>query len=223
MNDLVGFENELFEKLKNSGLIERFSVFELEQTPDLAKICEIFERPFEIEFDSYGIYYLDDDGIKQYCPDMKTTISEKGFWLSDKLPNINFDINQNGNVRRAEEAEALYCTIVVANTLKEEIFKEEVKTLSKSYDFKNLKSIDDDTKSFKFILEEWLNLQSEIINIIVSACRYKISDYKKDAAKYLRDGILDSEAIELRVLESKIRSLNFEYSEGVLSPSEIRP
>jgi hypothetical protein len=32
-------------------------------------------------------------------------------------------------------------------------------------------------------------MQSLIINILVSACKYRIADYKKDVEKYLRDGI----------------------------------
>jgi hypothetical protein len=32
-------------------------------------------------------------------------------------------------------------------------------------------------------------MQSLIINILVSACKYRTADYKKDAEKYLRDGI----------------------------------
>jgi hypothetical protein len=37
-----------------------------------------------------------------------TSVSEKGEWLSDKIPYVDFDIDQNGNVRKAEEAEALF-------------------------------------------------------------------------------------------------------------------
>ena len=38
MNDFVGFEKEIIEKLKSSGLIEKFSTYELEQTPNLQTI-----------------------------------------------------------------------------------------------------------------------------------------------------------------------------------------
>jgi len=40
MVDLVGFESDLFEKLKEGGLIERFSVFEIDKS--LGKSISIF-------------------------------------------------------------------------------------------------------------------------------------------------------------------------------------
>jgi len=38
----------------------------------------------------------------------------------------------------------------------------------------------------------------------------------------LKDGINESEVIELRDLESKIRSINFNYSQGILSPMSVK-
>lgn len=61
-----------------------------------------------------------------------------------------------------------------------------------------------------------------MINIVVSASKYKISSEKKDIEKFLKDGLQDSEAAELRNLESYIRSINFNYSEGVLSPESVK-
>lgn len=222
MDNLIGFEKEIIEKLKASGLIEKFSVFEFNQTPDLERIIKMFEEPSVIDFDDNGIFYIDEDGEKAYCPQMYSSISDKGEWLSDNLPTIDFDINQNGNVRKADEAEALYCVIVVSQILKENDFKNEVIDLSRKYDFNDLKEITSDGLSFRKLLTEWLDLQSEIINIIVSACKYKISNFKKVTEKFLKDGISESEATELRDLEAKIRAINFDYSEGVLSPQNIK-
>lgn len=222
MLDLIGFEKALFEKLKDSGLIERYSVFQFESTIDIELINKLFRSPFVIEFDEEGVYYYDNDNVKCYCPDMKTTISEKGEWLSDKLPPITFDISQDGNTRRAQEIESIYCCITTALILKDDSFKNEILDIGRKYDFKSLKPIGDDFKTFSALLDEWLSLQSNIVNIIVSSCRYKISDYKKDAEKYLKDGIQDSDVIELRALESNIRAINFEYSEGVLSPVSVK-
>lgn len=59
------------------------------------------------------------------------------------------------------------------------------------------------------------------INILVSACRYIVKDYKKDIEMFLKDGLKDSEVAILRNLESKIRSVNFDHSEGILFPIKI--
>lgn len=222
MQNLIGFEKSIIDKLKESGLIDKFSIYELKQTPNLEEVIRIFEKPSLIDFDDGGLYYFDENNEKRYCPEMYSSISEKGAWLSDLIPTIEFDINQNGNVRKADEAEALFCSLVVAQILKEKEFKNEIRNLAKSYDFKEMKEIGSSGNSFRSILSSWQDLQSEVINILVSACKYKISDFKKDVEKFLRDGISESEAAELRDLESRIRAINFDYSEGSLSPTNVK-
>lgn len=216
------FESRIISKLESNGLIEKFSSVEVKPSPNLNLIIKLFERPSKILMDDQGIYYKDENGDKVYCPEMHVSISEKGEWLSDQIPNVEFDIDQSGNVRKADESEALFCLINISRILKEQVFKEELKEVSKKYDFKNMKSIKDGDKTFRDLLNEWQEMQSVIINIIVSACKYRISDYKKDIEKYLKDGISGLEATELRDLETQIRSINFEYSGGALSPSEIK-
>lgn len=61
-----------------------------------------------------------------------------------------------------------------------------------------------------------------ILNIIVSASKFRISNEKKGTEKYLKDGIQELEVAELRDLESKIRMINFRYSEYDLSPIEVK-
>lgn len=216
-------ENEIIEKLKLSGLISRFSVNEIQETVNLQVILKLFKEPVEIYCDDFGVYYMNEEGDKTYCPEMKTSISDKGEWLSDKIPNINFDIDQSGNVRKADEAEALFCAIVVANVLREDSFKDELLMIAKQYDFENMKNIEgDESQTLRSLLNDWQNLQSIIINIIISACKYRIFDFKKDGEKFLKDGISEKEVAELRDLQAKIRNINFSYSEGDLSPNKVK-
>lgn len=216
------FEDNIIENLKKSELIERFSEREFKNSPSLNIIIDAFETASIISFDDQGLFFFDKNNEKIYCPELNTSISEKGEWLSDKLPLITFDIDQNGNVRKADEAEALYCCICVANILKEKSFKLEVDDIVKSYDFSAMKSNDDDSQTFRNLLISWQDLQSVIINILISACKFRISDVKKDIEKFLRDGISDLEAAELREMDSKIRAINFNFSENELSPIRIK-
>lgn len=222
MKNFSEFEHKIINSLKDSSLIKRFSFSEFSQTPDSSIIEELFNKPVPIDFDDGGIFYKDENEEKCYCPEMYTTISEEGIWLSDNLPSIDFDIYQNGNVRMADEAEALYCTIVVANIIKEECFKEQIRTVLDKYDFSKMAPYNEEVLTFRNLLTEWQGLQSVIINIIISAAKFKISDTKKDTEKFLRDGISESEAAGLRDLEAKVRSVNFQYSEGELSPLEVK-
>ena len=172
MENFYEFENTIINKLKDSDLIERFSFTEIKETPNLSLIIKMFEEPSEIEIDGDELFFFDENGDKVFCPDMYVSISDKGNWLSDKIPLIDFDIDQSGNIRKASEAEALFCLVVVGQVL------DEVKEVAKGYDFNAMKPINENGKTFKDLLNEWLSLQSIIINILVSACKYKISDYK---------------------------------------------
>lgn len=216
------FEDRLINSLRNSGLIEKFSFTEITKTPELAIIIKEFEKSSLIDFDENGLYFIQDNGDKLYCPEMKTSISDEGEWFSHKLPSIGFDIDQSGNVRKADEAEAMYICIQVAHILKEVAFREELEDLAKEYDFDNMKSRRPDDYGFRDLLKDWQSFQSVIINIIVSAAKFKISTEKKDTEKFLKDGIQESEAAELRNLEAKIRSINFEFSQGILSPESVK-
>lgn len=216
------FEERIIKALRNSGLIEKFSLQEYQRTAELAHIIEIFEIPSKISFDEDGLYYFDEDGDKIYCPKMNSSISDRGIWLSQKLPEVGFDIDQNGNIRKADEAEALYCCIMVAHILDENEFKQELKNIAKDYDFKEMKSNTEKGICFRELLNDWQSLQSVTLNVIVSASKFKISDNKKDSEKFLKDGIPESAAGELRDLESRIRAINFRYSEGDLSPQEVK-
>lgn len=216
------FEDRLVSALRDSGIIENFSFSEINKTPDLALVIKIFESPVLIDFDDEGLFFFDEKGDKSYCPEMKSSISDKGEWLSGKLPQIGFDIDQNGNVRKADEAEALYITIQVAHILKEKTFRDELELVAKSYDFENMKSFADDGMGFRELLKEWQTLQSVIINIIVSAAKFKISAEKKDTEKFLKDGIQESEVAELRSLEAQVRNINYNYSQGKLSPERVK-
>lgn len=216
------FENEIVKGLKDSKLFDRFPDTPISQTPNLSIIIKAFEEPSEIHFDDLGLYFFNEEEEKIYCPEMYTSISEKGEWLSDKVPFISFDIDQNGNVRKAEEAESLFCSIVVANSLRDEYFRNELKDCAKQYDFSCMKPLLDDGTTFKSLLGEWQTLQSSIINILISAAKYRISDVKKDIEKFLRAGISNIQAAELRELERNINAVNDKYSKGVLSPDSVK-
>ena len=41
------------------------------------------------------------------CPRIEVGISECGYWLSKKIPSPNFDIEQSGNIRKAESAKLM--------------------------------------------------------------------------------------------------------------------
>lgn len=216
----IEISNEIINSLKNSDLIERINNVEIKDPPNKEIIAKMYDTPSKIYLDDGGLYFFD-NGDKTYCPEVRVTISEKGEWISDQLPNVGFDIDQNGNLRKSQEAESLYCLLVISSVLKDRSFSDDLERVISDYDFSQMRPNNDSNKDLITLLSEWQGLQSIVINILVSACRYKILDYKKDAEKYLRAGLTESEVAGLRDLESNIRKINFQYSEGVLSPLSI--
>ena len=124
MNTFYEFKTEIINKLKNNGLIKRFSSTEVKQILDIQLIIKLFKNPVEIYTDDYGLDFIDEDGDKNYYPEMFLTISEKCEWFSYKVPNVDFDIDQSGNV-----------------------LKSEIIGVAKNYDFDAQKSIFDDLMS----------------------------------------------------------------------------
>lgn len=205
------FEDNIIKKLLKEGLIAKYVKDEFSEVLNSEFIVRAFENSTKISYDEYGLYIFDEKGDKLYCPKKQVSIDVKGCWLSDSLPDINFDIDQSGNVRKADEVEALYCCVNVAHIMNEEIFKKEVRRISLNYDFDNMAPLGKG-ENFRELINSWQTLQSTIINIIISACKYKLSYKKKNSEKFLRDGLSIVEVAGLRDLESRIKNINSTYA-----------
>jgi hypothetical protein len=216
------FEEELIKSLKENDLYKSYYSTDLSEDVNIESTLSMFNSSHVIDCDEKGLFFFNEKGDKQYCPEAVLGVPNKGKWLSAKLPTVGFDIDQNGSVRKADEAEAFFCAIQVAHILKDEIFISEFRELAVNYDFKEWVSKKEDGKSWRELLNEWQNLQSIVINIIISAAKYKISEEKKSSEKYLRESLLDSDLAELRELESNVRQVNFSYSQGVLSATNVK-
>jgi hypothetical protein len=180
--DFYRVEKEIISQLKSSGLIEKFQVDSVFETPNLNRIIELFKNPTKIKVNKFGIY-IDSEGNdikKEYIPDMRVTISEKGEWLSDYLPEVNFDIEQSGVLMKAEEAEALYIAMQIAQFYKEDVFINEIKSISKNYNYKDMIPLPG-YRNHRTLINDWIaEFPSNNMKILISACRFKISDRKKN-------------------------------------------
>ena len=77
---------------------------------------------------------------------------------------------------------------------------------------------DDNLSSYSSLLSSLRSLQSRQIHGIISATKYSITNLKKDTWRYLRDGIPKDLVIDLRSLETNIKTEFRNYSTGKLSP-----
>jgi hypothetical protein len=215
------FEKRMLDALESANYLTYN--FSREIFGDLTKeeINKLSTSCMQVEVFDDGIKFINEDGDTIICPDYEVSISNDGEWLSNYLPVPSFDLDQAGNLRKANEAESAYCAIMVTAVLKDEVFKNELENVVKNYDFEAMKATNGEN-DFSTLLKEWLDLQSRAINVIVSAAKYRIADRKKDTEKYLRDGIPEDLAIELRSLDILISDINRRYSNGKLSPMNVK-
>lgn len=216
----TSFESKMINLLKESKIVKNIMMSNVLDEFDSEILLRFLKYPLRIEVTDKGIVAKNDSGDEIMCPNFSVNVSDNGEWLSDVIPPCPFDIEQGGNLRKAEEAESAYFCAVVCLVLKDKIFLDEIYDTIKNYNFSEMDSYPDH-KNFKDLLNSWLDLQSYLINISVSAAKYRISDLKKDTEMFLRDGIPQEEVLELRELAISIKNLNRSYSTGVLSPDKI--
>lgn len=221
MVSLQEFENSMFEELKERGHIEHIMMSDVLDDFTSQTIKSLLHNPIKIIYNDEGITFEDDNGDFIVCPEYGINIADNAFWLSSKIPSINYDVDQGGNLRRGEEAEAGYCCSIVSLVLGDCEFTKELEDVIHNYNFNTFDS-KDDSFTFKQLLTSWQDLQSISVNICISAAKYNISNIKKDTEKFLRDGIPNDLAIELRNLEAKVKDINRSYSTGVLSPIRVQ-
>jgi hypothetical protein len=187
------------------------------------KLIELSNNSYNIIIKDNRLYAIDDEGDLIEMPDDNFGADFCGKWFSDYLPQPSFDVIQSGNVRKAEEAECIYCALVVKATLNDENFDNDFNELCNSYDYDRMVGIGE-INSFKQLLEEWQGYQSFIIKVAVSAAKYKLSDEKKDVSRFLQDGLMEEEVQGLQDLETNISSINNKYSgkEGPLSSINVK-
>jgi hypothetical protein len=211
----------MLEKLKDSNLIEYFDVASVSTQVDMQTLIKLAKHPVEIIIKDGNLCYTDDDGGASICPGFDTNVSEAGYWLSDRIPPLDFDVLQGGNFRKAKEAESCYICCVIASVLRDEAFSFELNNIIKVYDFEKMAGVNDE-ESFYNLLTDWSNLQSIIINVLISAAKYSISNRKKGYEQFLMNGLEEQEQVALRDISLKVKSINFKYSTGVLSPENIK-
>lgn len=80
------------------------------------------------------------DGEKMICPDLSDGLSTSSEWIAGYLPDVFYDIDQGGNLRKSVEAEALFKLISLACVIGS--YRGEVIEHVKNYDFETMTSKD---------------------------------------------------------------------------------
>lgn len=134
-------------------------------------LIKLSKEAFNLVIEDGILCAIDSNGDKISIPDDEFGVNYCGEWLSDYLPAPSFDVAQSGNVRKADEAESIYCALVVRAALNDVEFDKDFEQVAKNYDYDKMigkGAID----SFKTLLESWQQYQSFIVKVSVSAAKY---------------------------------------------------
>lgn len=189
---------------------------------DSALLVKLVTEPFLIGYDVdvNRLYFQDENGDKSYCPDIHEGLTTSKEWISEFLPNVPLDINQNGNIRMAKEAENIYKCILVAGILRDE-FLSDFQKVCKSYNFKELRGRDNDEINFTRLLEKWQSLQNITIRIIISGANYKLASEKNLEVGFLLGSLSKEETLGVSSIRNFVKTCIRSYMLDKLSPDKV--
>lgn len=216
----TNIEKRMLEVIKQSKHIDHVMMGDVLDDVTKDKIFDLLSNPKPFKISDRGLVFINADGDEEECVNYGTNITADGRWLSGKIDIVPFDIEQDGNLRKSGEAQAIYCLCVIYCVLNDDTIKDEIKNAVLEYDFSKMAPLDG-KPSFVEILENYQNLQSTAINICISAAKYNISNIKKDSEKFLKENIPEDRISGLRELDTAISAINRKYSLGVLSPERV--
>jgi hypothetical protein len=191
-------------KLKEAELIDEYDFGKEYDSLDFKKVMELSSQSFEVGLDdeSGNIYYLDGKNHKIFLDfDFEDDVFHRKN-VSALLPDISFDILQNGDIEKAKESEAIYKTIVI-NEIFNGLYTDLIKESLSGYNFDDL-CPDDDKRNFRDILKIMLEESSAVLRIIIGACNLKLVEFKTKKDLKLLRSISDQEDQELRDLRIKL-------------------
>lgn len=197
--------------LQEQKIIEEYQVgIEYENiSPD--QLVELSKKSFEIFSDKATgqIAYKDDKGkMIALNFDFNDDIFHRKS-IAAVLPNVTFDIIQNGDIEKAKEAEAAY-KVVTINKIYDGLYSNEIMSTMRGYDYEQLEP-SEGSLSFTEILRTMLEESSAVTRIIVAACNIKLIDVKTKKELKIYTNISDQENQELNDLKLAILNLRNDY------------
>lgn len=178
---------------------------------DLIKKLKERNSALKVDVDSDTLYVERKDPdtdavIRDYIPELIDGFTSSNVWLSDLLPEITFDVNQDGNLRKASELDAMYKVVCVCSILGED-FSDILESVVVDgqifkYDFQNMDSLEvgEKAKNFRDALKEIQKIDTLLVKSIISACSYKLNDFKEKKDSSFTSLLSEEESSKLTML-----------------------
>lgn len=184
-NILSGKMEEFLDRLKELDLIKVSKII------DENDVCDLLNKDILIKLMvKPQLLTVEDDNLivtvdgEKYKISIGTNIVKGRNKLSLVLPDITFDVDQDGNVARQVEAESIYkCTVV--SSIFDDLYKEEIDEILSTYDFDSMSNASENYP-FSRLRSEIEEEASYVMKMVLSACTIKLSNYaSKNTSKIL--------------------------------------
>lgn len=137
------------------------------------------------------------------------------------LPEISFDVLQDGNLKRAKEAEAIY-KVITLNKIYKGLYSNEIYKLLAVYNFEDLGTADKEL-NFVNLLKVILEEAPAVTRVIVSAMNLKLTKIKTKKELRLLQSITRQEDRALKDVKLEILALRFQYDKIInAEPTKAR-
>ena len=207
------WKDVLLLKMKKEKLIDSFQLYvKGDNAVTQDKIIELLTSACNLhESDKTGnIVYVDSEGEKEFPKEIRDTVLREKV-AEALLPEINLDVTQSGDVRRAKEVQAMY-KLSVLNAAFGYRLIDQIKDVLAGYDVKLLNKND---KTFAGLLRDVLEQLPTIAQSIATLCNVKISLAKADRLQKINLKYTQEEDTKLRSLLIDIASLRLKEGDRI--------
>jgi hypothetical protein len=188
---------------------------------DTTTVNEFLKHSYKLSIVENRLQYKDEAG-EVHVLNATKGITEGGEWLSSKLPLPPFDVFQDDNLRKSEEAQSLYTAINIKSIVDDENYTAEFDGVYKDYDFSKMKNANG--LSFTSLVIDWSKENSFLIKIMISASKYVLVEHKKDEQSFINSLLPKDEATGITDLKAKLKSISYKYTKsgGDLSNERVK-
>lgn len=206
--------NEFLERLKDLDLIKVSKLIDDEYSYESLSqeiIIKLMVKPqlLSVEDDELIVFI---DGEKHKIT-INTDIIKGRNKLSLVLPDIDFDIDQDGNVARQVEVESIY-KVSIVSAIFNDLYKSEIDEILSDYDYGKM-CTSDENYPFSRLRKEVEEEASYIMKMLLAACTIKLSNFASKNTSKILSLLTQEERSELENLTIKTKSILFKAQEQI--------
>lgn len=217
---------QFLKNLKEEDLIKHYQFkevikCELTSKDDVLKFIKE-NHPLTMSVQNGDLYYNVTEGVQPdelFDIDTSSSFSASNVWLYPRIINIELVCPNISSAKISNEMVGLYTCLVVSSVLGGE-FEEEFVANLETYDFKNWKQTDDDFLNFSKLSQEWVQMGSDTVKMIVASANFSISKNSKKKELPAQLSLPPDVASRFKQLQVQVSNIRYEFDEVKLSPSK---